>query len=116
VAFSAESGAPGASTAGGSHRSGKREAHSLLFVPDLLRNPCFAAGARHYSDLMDIALGHTIGLLCVAIRVDILLGTVAQSMPRLGLVLMLVYLPMNRSTCSPAAIRRLRACRLGARR
>jgi ABC-2 type transport system permease protein len=81
----------------------------------LLGNPCFAAGARLYSDLMDIALGDTIGLLCIALLVGIFLSTVAQSMPPLGLLMMLVYLPMNRSTWSPAAIRRLRACPLGAR-
>ena len=43
---------------------------SLISI--FLRNPCVDFGACPYSGLVEIALGHTIGLLCVAILVAML--------------------------------------------
>jgi hypothetical protein len=45
-----------------------------------------------------------------ATAIGIFLGTVARSMPQLGLLYMLVYLPMN---MLPASILRLKACHPG---
>ena len=68
----------------------------LLHIPIAGSVPLFLRGVAIY--------------LFFATAVGILLGTIARSMPQLGLLFMLVFLPM---TCFPAAIPRSKACRAG---
>jgi ABC-2 type transport system permease protein len=70
--------------------------HGLLGIPIAGSIPLFLIGAALY--------------LFFATAIGIFLGTIARSMPQLGLLYLLVFLPMN---MLPAATRRSKACRRG---